>query len=262
MIKHKSHSFDVQIAVECGMVAAVLMETFYFWIDKNRSDGTHYHDGRYWTYSSVKALLVQYPYLTRDKINTALKKLVDKGLILEGSYSENPYDRTKWYALTDLGLSYYESPDENMGENPKSSNGKSEMYNDGKSEMNNITIYNSNSFTDTKKDTILGDSCESADGNVDHPSDVDVFFDSVWKLYPKKYGKSAVKKTQRKKLQKVGYDVLKRCIDRYKNDIATHGTDIQYVMYGSTFFNGRYVDFMDEDTSSEKTEEVTGYVDY
>lgn len=155
MSKYKSHSFDIQIATECGMVAAVLMETFYFWIDKNRSDGTHLHEGRFWTYSSVKALLVQYPYLTRDKINTAIKKLVDKGLLLEGSFNENPYDRTKWYALTDLGLSYYEDSGEVVAENPKSSDGKSEMYNDGKSEMYIYNNSNKVSKTDTKAITSL-----------------------------------------------------------------------------------------------------------
>ena len=153
MIKHKSHSFDVQIAMECGIVAAVLMESFYFWIDKNRSDGTHFHDGRYWTFSSVKALLTQYPYLTRDKINSAIKKLVKRGLLLEGSYSENPYDRTKWYSLTDEGLSYYETVEEKAPENPKSSNGKSEMYIAGKSEMNIYNSNNNNIITDTKEVT-------------------------------------------------------------------------------------------------------------
>ena len=155
MSKRKSHSFDIQIASECGIAAAVLMESFYFWIDKNRSDGTHFHDGRYWTYSSVKALLIQYPYLSRDKINTAIKKLVDKGLLIEGSYSENPYDRTKWYALTDLGLSYYEDAGVPVAENPKSSDGKSEMYNDGKSEMN---INNNNKH---KKSTTLTETITS-----------------------------------------------------------------------------------------------------
>ena len=241
MNKYKSHSFDIQIASEYGMAAAVLLESFYFWTDKNRSDGKHLHDGRYWTYSSVKALVNQYPYLSKDKIATAIKKLVSAGLLLEGSYNENPYDRTKWYALTDIGLSYYEEVEGKADENPNSIDGKSEMYNDGKSEMNNIYLYKNNN-TDTKTDTYTCSSADSHD-NVDHPSD-DEFFESIWMLYPRKKGKNKVSKIQRKKLHKIGYDILSQCIDNYKREIELHGTQEQYIQHGSSFFNKGYEDYL------------------
>lgn len=55
---------------------------------------------------------------------------------------------------------------------------------------------------------------------------LDIFFDSIWELYPKKYGKGSVSKTQKEKLQTVGFDEISRCIERYKKLIM--GKDEQY----------------------------------
>lgn len=106
----------------------------------------------------------------------------------------------------------------------------------------------------TGKDSIGKNSINNIHGEKE--ISCDEFFDSIWKLYPKKLGKSAVKKTQRKTLMKLGYDSLKKCIDNYKDYVSSHGIQEQYVMYGSTFFNGRYVDFMDEDVVTEEVMEV------
>ena len=72
----------------------------------------------------------------------------------------------------------------------------------------------------------------------------DVMFETLWKMYPKKLGKGSVKPNTKLKLLDVGFDQLKSCIDRYKDYIK--GKDEQYVMYGSTFFNSGYVDYLDE----------------
>ena len=69
-------------------------------------------------------------------------------------------------------------------------------------------------------------------------------FEEVWKLYPKKKGKGGVSVTQKKKLLKIGSDELARCIERYRDYIIDK--DDQFVMHGSTFFNGGYVDYMDK----------------
>jgi hypothetical protein len=74
--------------------------------------------------------------------------------------------------------------------------------------------------------------------------EADKLFNSVWKLYPKKRGKGDVKATQKRKLLKVGYDELSRCVERYKKD--TEGIDMKFVKNGSTFFNSGYIDYLDE----------------
>lgn len=72
---------------------------------------------------------------------------------------------------------------------------------------------------------------------------IDDLFEKIWSLYPRKKGKGQVSKTQKTKLYRIGLDELIRAIERYKKEIA--GKDEQYVMYGSTFFNSGYVDYLD-----------------
>lgn len=69
------------------------------------------------------------------------------------------------------------------------------------------------------------------------------FFESLWKLYPRKKGKGQVSATQKKKLYKIGIDEIARTIDRYKREVE--GKDQQYTMHGSTFFNTGYEDYLD-----------------
>lgn len=69
----------------------------------------------------------------------------------------------------------------------------------------------------------------------------DEFFETVWKLYPNKNGKSAVSNSTRKKLMVVGYAELEKCITRYRDSKE----EWRHWMDGSTFFNGRYADYLD-----------------
>jgi phage replication O-like protein O len=73
-------------------------------------------------------------------------------------------------------------------------------------------------------------------------SDVDQFFESIWQLYPNKKGKGQIKPKKKKELHAVGYNSLKKCIDRYK----ASKEDWQHWQHGSTFFNSGYVDYLDE----------------
>ena len=76
-------------------------------------------------------------------------------------------------------------------------------------------------------------------------------FEELWKLYPKKRGKSAVSKKAMKELQKAGFDTVKRAIENYKAEIKKNRTQEQYIMHGSTFFNGRWRDYIESEVSSD-----------
>lgn len=101
------HMFDPQIAKEYGVNAAIIFQNLAYWIEHNRANETNFHDGRYWTYNSVRAFAALFPYLTDKQIRGALKKLEDGGMILVGNYNKSAYDRTRWYALAEKGLSIY-----------------------------------------------------------------------------------------------------------------------------------------------------------
>lgn len=101
------HMFDPQIAQEYGVNAAIIFQNLAYWIEHNRANETNFHDGRYWTYNSVRAFTELFPYLTDKQVRGALKKLEEGGMILVGNYNKSAYDRTRWYALAEKGLSIY-----------------------------------------------------------------------------------------------------------------------------------------------------------
>ena len=80
---------------------------------------------------------------------------------------------------------------------------------------------------------------------------LDDFFESIWKLYPIKKGKGQVSKTKKKVLQRIGYEQIKRCVERFLRDMKDSGRDRKYWMHGSTFFNSGYVDYLDENWGQE-----------
>ena len=80
-------------------------------------------------------------------------------------------------------------------------------------------------------------------------ADADTLLNRLWKLYPVKKGKGRISATQKKKLLKIGYDEMARAIERYKQYVES--VDYLHYQYGSTFFNGGYVDYLDANYDPE-----------
>lgn len=120
MIKFMKHLFDVEMAVEYGVNCAIILENFCYWIEKNKANQINFYDGYYWTYNSVRAFNELFPYMSQKQITTAIKKLEEEQLIISGNYNKLPWDRTKWYALTEKGYSILQKSNIHY---PKMSNG-------------------------------------------------------------------------------------------------------------------------------------------
>lgn len=99
------HSFDIDIAEKYGIKAAIILNNLQYWIEKNKANEKNYFDGNFWTYNSAKAFQVLFKYMSEKEIRTALKILIDEGLIITGNYNSNCYDHTLWYAITEKGNS-------------------------------------------------------------------------------------------------------------------------------------------------------------
>lgn len=117
------HHFDIDLAKKYGILEAVLLDNFCFWTVKNAANEVHIHDGRVWTYNSVKAFCEMMPYASSKQIRRALSHLEADGLIVTGNFNNSPYDRTKWYALTDKA--FFECHLGNF-DLPKRANGEAE----------------------------------------------------------------------------------------------------------------------------------------
>ncbi|PWM78640.1 MAG: hypothetical protein DBY32_03945 [Phascolarctobacterium sp.] len=94
----------MKIAEQYGIEEAILLNYIAFWVQKNAANEQNYHDGRYWTYNSLKALSKLFPYMNERKIRYALDKLKNAGLILSGNFGTDLRNRTLWYSLTDEAI--------------------------------------------------------------------------------------------------------------------------------------------------------------
>ncbi len=97
------HNFDVVVAARYGIEIAILLKYISFWVAHNKANNQNFNEGRHWSYNTVDAFCVQFPYWSKHQISRFLKKMIDQGLIIKGKFNENPYDQTCWYSLTDLG---------------------------------------------------------------------------------------------------------------------------------------------------------------
>lgn len=141
------HSFDIELACEFGVNAAILFNNICFWINKNRANGKNFFDGDYWTYNSKRAFAELFPYMSERQVGSALQKLVEARMIKTGNYNEDKRDKTTWYALDINGACMVQKCKTHL---TKSYNGNSEnvrplpynKHTDINTDINTDNIYN------------------------------------------------------------------------------------------------------------------------
>ena len=231
-----THCFDVDIAKEYGILEAILLHYFDFWIQKNEANDTNFYDGYYWTYNSISAFIKLFPYASKSKLCTALNNLEKEGLIATSNYNKSSYDRTKWYRLTNkgkavLGAETVEILDFLNSDNRLTENRK---WSDSKSEMDCQEI--GNGLIENRTPIPINNHINNTVSNTD----INVEFDTLWKLYPKKQGrKKAHDSYVSARKNGATYEEVRQGIESYVAYIEAKGTDMQYVKMGSTFFNQR-----------------------
>ena len=82
--------------------------------------------------------------------------------------------------------------------------------------------------------------------DVQKEAEISVFFETVWKMYPNKRGKSGVTAKAKKELMKAGLDNVKKAIQNYTNQKPSWANWLD----GSTFFNGRWKDWINPELTS------------
>ena len=76
--------FDGAVAEMYGVDGAVFISRLQFWIEKNAANDRHYHEGRYWTYNSLRAMEKLFPFWSRRQIERIVKNLKIRYLTVDG----------------------------------------------------------------------------------------------------------------------------------------------------------------------------------
>jgi len=79
-------------------------------------------------------------------------------------------------------------------------------------------------------------------------NNIEDHFNLVWKLYPLKKGKGKISLSKKKVMSNFTVDQWKIIIKRYDSSVL----DKTFLMHGSSFFNGGYLDYTDENYQEQK----------
>jgi rubrerythrin len=127
----KVHFFDVSLAVKYGPVESIILSNLCWWIEKNRENKKHYHNGRYWVYNSIKAFENLFPYLNGEQIRRTIDRLRKEKVLYVGKFNKTGYDRTLWYSVNDEVMELYRDKETDAylykkytGNSPECPNGK------------------------------------------------------------------------------------------------------------------------------------------
>lgn len=105
----KKHAFNIKVASEVGVNAAIVFENIAFWVQQNAAAGRNIRDGSAWTYGSVREIAERFEYMTQKQVRGALDRLKAAELIKTDNFNRMKYDKTLWYGLTEKGERIAES---------------------------------------------------------------------------------------------------------------------------------------------------------
>jgi hypothetical protein len=271
------HSFNVDLATKYGMIEAILLNHICFWIAKNKANNVHAHDGRYWTYGTMKAFAELYPYLTVNQVRRALERLKEKGLIIDGEYNTKPFDRTKWYTLTDaamveIGVDFHvdkackadtevDLPPSGIEQVDSSKCAESQME---LAKMPQGSDQNARPIpyiiTDIVKDNSIDRESNSKHSGQDAKCslskaelkriDMTAGFNKFWDMYPRKVQRPlAWNAWQCLDVDSSLYEAIYQAVEKYKR--TKQWQDKNYIPYPATFLQDeRWTDDIVEDTDS------------
>ena len=228
-----NYTFNGDVAKEVGVQEATLIENFKYWLLKNKANNKHLHDNKYWTYNSMEAFTALFPFWSKRQIERMLKKLKEEGYIETGNYNKSSYDRTLWYTLTDKTCAIL-FPNEGNPFHEKE-----------------ISISQNGEMENTQTVTPIPNIITNNNNTNKKPKAQNETVERLWKLYPRKQGKFTESKVM-KVIKEIGEEHLERCIIRYAEECRRENKDKQYILMGTTFINGRYKDYTDENYQESK----------
>lgn len=100
------YSFDGAIANEVGVSAAVVFHHIAHWIKFNEVHEQNFINGKYWMYDTVANMQKFLNFYTDRTIKNSIGKLVEADYLVRDNLSQDKYNHTKWYALTEKGMAY------------------------------------------------------------------------------------------------------------------------------------------------------------
>ena len=198
----------------------------------------------YWV--KYEAVIEEYPIFKfkKDTVYRRLKGLANKGILKHRTLKQGGV----WSYYT-LGNKYIELISDKAQEE-NSEDEKNEEIIEIKGVGNESEVFGNKSESNGFKSRTKNPSTISIYHNIYSANDAQ----DIWSIYPNKKGKDQAIKKLPKILETYGKEHISRCVERYSKEV--HGKDTQFILNGSTFFNGRYKDYLDDNYKSTQVIDI------
>ena len=239
--------FSQRVAIDIGLddKDLAILRWFVDFKDSNKIKKKLF-DGEIFYWVKYEAVIEEYPIFKfkKDTVYRRLKAMSDKNILKHRTLKQGGV----WSFYT-IGDRYIELISDELKEyknmagmsKAKGFGFESEQFgneSDGtgfKSESNGFKSGTNGFKSGTKNPSTI-----SIYNNIYSANDAQ----DIWELYPNKKGKAQAMKKIPKLLETLGKDVLAECVKKYSAEVK--GKDKQFILNGSTFFNGRYEDYLDD----------------
>lgn len=107
--KNDEGFFYKSVASALGLATAVIYKQIGYWCYINSTDDskqeTHFHDGKWWMYSSYKKFSQRdFPFISPRTIQRHIENLTELNLLHVGNFNKWEHDNTKWYAINEAAF--------------------------------------------------------------------------------------------------------------------------------------------------------------
>jgi hypothetical protein len=248
--KMENCSFNTEVAAKYGIGEAILIRNFQLFIGMNASNGRNIYDDRIWSYDSVAALRVRFPFWTTRQINRILKNLIDQKILVTGNYNQHKYDRTTWYAFYDHEEWLQPSvlvicPKRQITESAISPNGQMDS---------------------TKTSNGVDQNVKPIPVVIPVVIPVTIFFEEFWSVYPRKADKKrCLKIWEKNDLESLGEIIVNDVKEKVQRQFPIEKSQKSFIPLPTTYLNGErwndeVIDRIQPNDSSESKYNSKGYV--
>ena len=100
-----------ELAKLIGLNESIVLQQVHYWLEINRKADKNFHDGRYWTYNTMKSWQEkEFAFWSFNTVKRTFTSLVNKGYLILGNYNHQKFDQTKWYSIDYEALETLISP--------------------------------------------------------------------------------------------------------------------------------------------------------
>lgn len=263
---------DKDLATVIGLNEAITLQQINYWL---HVPGGKNVDGKHWIKHTVSEFLEKdFPFWSRNTARRAIASCEKKGFLLKRNLNNAGFDKSKWYSINEVKLDEVMShafAQNGPTSDPKWANGvaqNEQTYTRDSPENTSETTTTNNDSSPAKQDEQTIPYKETVDylnqktsanyKSTTKPTvkQITKEFEFIWDKYPKKKGKKVAYshyKAWRKTnpAHNTPQYLIKR-LNAYIQHLTKDHTPEQYVLNGSTWFNGRFDDVLDVDKVQAK----------